>query len=181
MNAEEWFDSLVAPVLVVGNGVLSRRVPDRDYQSVIRINNYWMGGRSGSKITHWCASGYKNVQNMRDCDVCLIPWSVEQNWDPDLRWDLGFGDREDVQAIHMNSNRHVDTWFPEARIVQRLYPSTGFCLLAALRQRNIEKHVIGFDGFATGHESNPEHMHEHGRTKRREWKLLNDVLVERFL
>jgi hypothetical protein len=167
------------PALVVGNGVLSDPVPEKSYKSIIRLNNYVVGGLSGTRTTHWVTSGYKDIQP-RPLATCLIPWPCDCNGN-NQRHDLFFGKRVEVQTIFTRDDLHLLDWFPTYKRFWVRYPSTGFCLLAWLHREGKAVDVIGFDGMVTGHQDNPRHKHDHRQTKRREWKLINTALIHRNL
>lgn len=170
MGCNQWRHTLVAPILVVGNSVLSQPVPEAEYQSVVRINNYVLGGLSGSKVTHWVANGYQSVED-RPIKPALIPWSLKCEA---RRGNPGavFRDRVKGQLIYLIGEQHIRWWFPTAAYRGKNFPTTGFCFLAWLLSHKIRPDIIGFDGMKTGHQGNPEHKHGHGGTHVREWHLI---------
>jgi len=164
-----WLASLTRPILVVGNGVLSSPVPEQDYATVIRINNYVLGGFSGSKVTHWVANGFRDI-NPRPVYPIFIPWT----------WPLAKKrDRfvEDFHArlgpvIYAESDRHIQTCFPLAVKIGKRFPTTGFCLLAWLKEHQCKFDVSGFDGMRTGHQADAAHQHGHLSTREKERSIL---------
>jgi len=179
MTEKEWLASLVAPVLVVGNGPLARSIPERNYQSVVRLNNYQLGGFSGQKVTHWVASGYIDIE-ARPISPVLIPWSREFQYRP-VRHDLTFGQRVGVEVIHLPWSKHIQMWFPRALYKWKLFPSVGFCFLAWLYTKGVRPDIIGFDGMQHGHFGDPNHKHGHKRTKVLEWQTIQSHFVRRVL
>jgi len=173
-----WLDTVADAVLVVGNGVLNVPVPEEQYASVIRLNNYILGGLSGSKVTHWVTSGYKNIET-RPLPIALVPWSV--HWQRRVRHDLSFCSRIGGEVVFAESNGHLLNWFPDFYTNWIRFPSVGFCLLAWLHSKKRKVDVIGFDGMVTGHQSNPSHVHGHRRTKAKEWNILNSYFIHKNL
>lgn len=165
-----WLNTLKAPVLVVGNGVLAQPVPEEHYNSIIRINNYYLSEISGRKVTHWVTSGYKNIER-KPHSMALIPWSSGFHACRHTRYDLLFADRVKVPAIHLESDDHILRWFPGALRNWKHFPSVGFCFLSWF-SNYCQPDLIGFDGMQTGHQDNPLHRHFHGRTRSLEWELI---------
>lgn len=171
-----WLQTLARPILLVGNGVLTRDVPDKEFSSVVRFNNFATLGMSGEKMTHWVTSGYKNIR-YRPVSPAFIPWSKDYQFRR-VRHDLCFGKRVRVDTIHTENNDHILEWFPFAITNWLQFPSVGFCFAALLKARDIPFNLIGFDGMKTGHHTFPEHEHEHQHTKVREWELLQEFAVK---
>jgi len=166
MTSKEWLSTLVEPILVVGNAVLISRVPEEDYRTVIRINNYALGGLSGRKVTHWVANGYQNIE-CRPISPVLVPWSLKCQA---LRGNPGEVFRERVkEVIFLINDRHVGWWFPSAVIHGRPFPTTGFCLLAWMVQERRRPDIAGFDGMKSGHQGDPLFQHGHHKTHVLEW------------
>lgn len=178
MTGEEWILTLKRPALVVGNGVLYRPIPESEYHSVIRINNYQLGGFSGEKVTHWATSGYKDIES-RPIPLALIPWSTSFQRRA-KRYDYLFGHRVGVEVAFTSSNQHILDWFPDIMKGWKNFPSVGFCLLSFLSASRIRPDVVGFDGMRTGHHHNPSHVHGHYRTRESE-RLLMKNFVNRDL
>ena len=171
----KWVATLAQPILVVGNGVLSKPVPEKDYASIVRINNFQLGGMSGERITHWVVSGYKNIEH-RAFFNCLIPWSSHfQN--RRIRYDFSFGERMGVKVVYTDNNDHITQWFPAALMRWKSFPSVGFCFLAWLNKKGIKPDIIGFDGMKTGHQDDPAHRHTHTRTRGREWAVIQSDFI----
>lgn len=170
MHEGEWIKTLSYPVLVVGNGVLSGPVPEEQYGSVIRINNYVLGGRSGNKVTHWVANGYQDIEH-RPVAPVLIPWSAkiqERRGFPGVRFF-----RENRHYLYTRDDAHIRAWFPGAAVRGKRFPSTGFCLLALLLMHRVGPDLVGFDGMKTGHEGNPNWKHGHVQSVvLREWAII---------
>jgi len=169
-----WLDSLARPILVVGNGVLFTPVPEEEYATVIRINNYVLGGFSGSKVTHWVANGFRDIEP-RPVFPIFIPWTRQlakkrDKFVDDFQARLG-------PVIYAEDDRHIHTCFPLAVKIGRRFPTTGFCLLSWLKEHQCKFAIVGFDGMQTGHQANPAHLHGHLSTRERErsimqfWKL----------
>lgn len=171
MNSKQWTQTLAKPVLVVGNSVLLRAIPEGEYASVVRINNYVLGGFSGNKVTHWVANGYQDIQD-RPIRPVFIPWS--------LRIEKKRGNPGDVflkrmgaeHVIHPLDDRHIQRWFPLAVLQGRGFPATGFCFLAWLLFLGIRADIVGFDGMKTGHQGDPAYLHGHSKTKVLEWHTI---------
>ena len=179
LTHEGWFRTLVPPVLVVGNGVLPCAIPEDDYQSIVRINNYRLGGNSGEKVTHWAASGYINIE-ARPVSPVLIPWSKDYQRRSN-RYDLQFGSRIGTETVHLRDNNHILRWWPKANIRWKYFPSVGFCLLSWLSIRRLYVDIIGFDGMTTGHEGDPSHKHDHEKTKVAEWVIIQREFIRKNL
>jgi len=167
-DPSKWLATLARPILVVGNGVLSAPVPEAEYATVIRINNYVLGGLSGSKVTHWVANGFRDIEP-RPIRPVFIPWTRQLAQKRDKFVDdfsrLG-------SVIYAEDDRHIHTCFPWAVKIGRRFPTTGFCLLSWLKEHQCKFAVIGFDGMQTGHQANPAHRHGHLSTRERERSIL---------
>lgn len=172
MTANDWLESLSPPILVVGNGMLKKRIPEERYQSVVRINNYDTSAWSGSKATHWVSSGYKNIM-LRPMAQVLIPWSRAPH-PRTIRYDLDFDKRVGVEleVIHLENDNHFLQWFPRALARWKFFPSVGFCFLSWLHSKRIKPDIVGFDGMITGHHCNPQHRHGHVYTRKQEAALI---------
>lgn len=170
MHEAQWLKSLIQPVLVVGNGVLQRPVPESEYGSVVRINNYVLGGLSGERATHWVANGYQDIEP-RPVTPVLIPWSAKAQA---LRGNPGtLFFIHSPTAFYVSDDRHLKWWFPSCVINGKRFPSTGFCLLALLIMHRVTPDIIGFDGMRTGHQDNPTWKHGHvNSVKVREWAIV---------
>lgn len=175
----DWLDSLQPPVLVVGNAPLRRWVPEEAYRSIVRINNFVLGGKSGQKVTHWVANGYKDIEP-RPVSPVLVPWSREYQLRP-VRYDLDFAQRINTEVIHLPWSKHITLWFPRALYKWKLFPSVGFCFLAWLHSKGVKPDIIGFDGMMTGHHLNYNHRHGHKRTKVIEWQIIQSHFIRRNL
>lgn len=171
MNSKQWLKTLVAPILVVGNSVLQSPIPDTEYASVVRMNNYVLGGHSGSRVTHWVVNAYQNIES-RPVLPALVPWS--------LRCQQKRGNPGDVflrrvgadNIIYLINDRHVQWWFPSSVIRGKCFPTTGFCFLAWLHFHSIRPDIAGFDGMKSGHQGDPTFQHGHLKTRDREWFLI---------
>lgn len=171
MNSKQWVQSLTKPILVVGNSVLPHPIPEEDYASVVRLNNYTLGGWSGNKVTHWVANGYQDVQDHPIRPV-VIPWSLacaKKRGNPGDVFQSRIG-AENI--IHLINDRHIQWWFPLAVVHGRCFPSTGFCFLSWMLFLGIRPDIVGFDGMKTGHQGDPTYPHGHIKTKVREWHLI---------
>ena len=170
ITGKRWLHTLVKPILVVGNSVLDRPVPEEEYQSVVRINNYCLGGLSGNKVTHWVANGYQSVMD-RPIRPVLVPWSLKCE---ELRGNPGqvFFERVQGKVIYLVGERHIRWWFPSAAFRGKNFPTTGFCFLAWLIAEKIRPDIAGFDGMKTGHQGDPSFQHGHDKTRDREWHLI---------
>jgi len=171
MNSKQWARTLVTPILVVGNSVLPSRVPEEEYASIVRINNYVLGGLSGSKVTHWVANGYQNIED-RPIRPVLIPWSLKCQTKRGNPGDVFLNRVGKENIIYLLNERHVQWWFPSAAIRFKCFPTTGFCFLSWLLFLNIRPDIVGFDGMQTGHQGDPTYLHGHSKTKLREWHLI---------
>ena len=139
----DWLKSLVDPVLVIGNGPIDESIIQKDWSTVIRINNYKLGYGTGDKITHWVTSCYRGKIESSWIEphpgmVSMCPWP---NPDAD---------------ISPNNYKHILAW--DSNAINKL-PSTGICLLSLLHFYGIEHTITGFDGLMTGHYWDPEHVH----------------------
>ncbi len=179
MTEKQWIKSLLRPILVVGNGPLAFPIPEGRYQSIVRFNNYALGGKSGTQTTHWVASGYKNIEP-RPMHHVLIPWATSFQ-DRRVRYDLSFGGRINAKVIHLADNIHIQMWFPSAFSWWKQFPSVGFCFLSWLYNIGIRPDIIGFDGMRSGHEDNPNHRHGHRWTKQREWLIIRSHFMHKNL
>lgn len=177
-EAQRWLKSLVPPILVVGNGVLVSPLPEAEYATVIRINNYTLGGLSGDKVTHWVANGYPDIQR-RDLGAVLIPWSTKMERKRGCPVE-SFQDRmRGIEIIYTPNDAHIRWWFPSAVYTGKAVPSTGFCLLALLWQEGLVPDIAGFDGMRTGHQGDPDFKHGHSRTRVKEEVIMNGWRLKR--
>lgn len=179
MTEREWLATLKEPILVMGNGSLVIKIPERGYASVVRINNYELGGKSGDRVTHWVASGYRDIEE-RPVPQVLIPWSMEYQRRP-RRYDLSFRERIHSQVVHLSRCSHIQRWFPNAMLRWKYFPSVGFCFLAWLNDRGIQPDIAGFDGMRTGHHNNPSHLHGHLKTRNQEWLVIQEHFIRKDL
>lgn len=170
-EASSWLKSLSPPILVVGNAVLTAPIPEEEYPTIIRINNYVLGGLSGTKVTHWVANGYPDISH-RPLSPVLIPWSLKMEKKRGCPTDAFHKRMEGTQILYTANDTHIRWWFPSAVYTGKVFPTTGFCLLALLRQEKLSPHIVGFDGMKTGHPDNPAFGHGHTRTRAREQALL---------
>jgi len=171
MTSKQWLQTLVPPILVVGNSVLKSSVPESEYTSVVRINNYVLGGLSGNKVTHWVANGYQNIED-RPVRPVFVPWNIkceEKRGNDGIVFQNRIG-KENV--IHPIEDRHLSWWFPGAASRGKGFPTTGFCFLSWLFFLRIRPDIIGFDGMQTGHQGDPTYPHGHRSTSEREWYLI---------
>lgn len=171
MNSKQWIHTLVQPILVVGNAVLSSPIPESEYQSIVRINNYVLGGYSGNKVTHWVANGYQNIEQ-RPVSPVLVPWSLKCQSKRGNPGDVFLNRMGKENVIYLINERHVQWWFPSAVIRGKCFPTTGFCFLAWLVFNRIRPDIVGFDGMKTGHQGDPAYPHGHTKTRNREWFLI---------
>lgn len=173
LTLRRWFLTLGHRVLVVGNGPQTPWNPD-DWDSVIRINNYRIPEGHPTKITHWCTSGYRDV-DPPDPEIvsgfCPWPEGIHASRHHDE-----FVKRTGVHLLRTFSYAHVTDYFPSAATDWRDHPSTGFCLVSALHYYAFSSvrviALTGFDGMKTGHWDNPLHKHGHSHTKETESILL---------
>ncbi len=171
LTYKDWLHSLVPPVLVVGNSVLTGPIPEHEYASVVRFNNYVLGGDSGNKVTHWVSNGYSDVFSRPVLPV-LIPWSLIMEVKRGHSAKI-FRDRVGKQnVLYLADDRHISHRFPVAVMRGNGFPTTGFCFLAWLLFRKIRPDIVGFDGLKTGHQDNPAHIHGHANTKELEWAIV---------
>lgn len=173
-----WLRSLEKPVLVVGNGVLFNPVPEQDYPTVVRINNYVLGGLSGSKVTHWVANGYPDIQR-RDHPVVLVPWTLNLEERRGCPTEPFIKRMAGIRIVHPSDDAHIRWWFPSATYTGKTFPTTGFCFLALLMRNKIKPDIIGFDGMRTGHQGNPAFGHGHTRTCAKEMLFINSWGLKR--
>lgn len=171
--ALKWLKSLgTSPVLVVGNGTLPEWLPQRegDFRTVIRINNFVLGGDAGERVTHWCCNGYKDIEP-RDFQVAFCPWTPKLSA---ALYHKAFLEKwgEGHELVCAENNRHIMTHFPKYSSDYKQFPSTGFCLLSYLHRHGIRAYCAGFDFFKTGHYWDPNHRHDHKRTRRLEEKFV---------
>ena len=169
-DPSKWLATLTRPILVVGNGALVSAVPEHEYGSVVRINNYVLGEYSGNRVTHWVANGFRDIQPKPVLTV-LVPWTFALAKKRD-HYVEEFIRNMKSEVIYLQSDRHISIWFPHATRSGKRFPTTGFCFLAWLRDNLCRFDIIGFDGMMTGHHGDPEHKHGHLWTRERESAIL---------
>ena len=166
----KWLATLAPPILVVGNGALVSPVPEQEYGSVVRLNNYVLGGLSGNRITHWVANGFRDIEP-RSMFTVLVPWTLDLAQRRD-HYVKVFIERMESEVIYLKEDRHIHIWFPAATKTGKRFPTTGFCFLAWLKENHLRFDIIGFDGMMTGHQGDPEHKHGHLWTRDKECHIL---------
>jgi len=179
IDPNKWLDTLTRPILVVGNGVLVTPVPEQEYGSVVRFNNYALGGLSGNRITHWVVNGFRDIEP-KPLPFVLVPWTYALAQKRDQYVEV-FIRRMESQVIYLQDDRHVRIWFPGASVSGKHFPTTGFCFLAWLKENQFKFDIIGFDGMRTGHQGNAEHKHGHLHTRDKEKNILQAWRINRRL
>lgn len=175
MDATSWLKSLVEPVIVVGNGPLSRAVDESEGGSVIRFNNFELNAISGWKTTHWVTCAWTGVKD-RPILTPFSPWTARC---ASAKRGREFFSVTGKTPIYTPNNNHVLKWFPMAYYQPwNNWPSTGFCLLSFLDCHGIIPTIYGFNGLKNGHYWNPSHQHDHQLTARREISIINKYFIK---
>lgn len=160
LSAAEWLASLIQPVIVIGNGPLDAvRITRAELRngSIVRINNWRLGGDAGHRCTHWATSAYSGQQaaswiEPRPLACALVPWPA----DHPLACHRGF-DESRTQLLFADTAEHLALLPP---LPSGCVPSTGAALLLLLIHHGIDHDRTGFDGCVTGHYWDPDHRHD---------------------
>jgi hypothetical protein len=178
-DIENYFDTLVEPVQVVGNGPLTSSFVWRG-GSVVRFNNFELNDLSGYVVTHWIINGHSNVKSrpMPMAFMPLCPYSPKHYRILVEFSQINFSGKPIICA---SDNSHVLFKFPEANKGYPYFPSTGFCFLSLLQifKPSLNVYVNGFAGLKGGHYWNKEDRMDHQKTGEieLEW-ILNNYKLE---
>lgn len=154
-NADDLIASMPDEVCVVGNGPCTGRgqqIDSHDY--VIRLNNWRADGYEqhvGSKVDAWCCNCWDDIEPREWYGDMLCVHNMDQQPERITHW----------RSMYPHMHVPETNWLDDAREIKHRKPSTGLVLLRALAKAGKRVTAFGFDGLATGHYWDREHIHDH--------------------